>query len=218
MVQTGAVARSRGAPRLLALVLASGVLAAACASSGYQYVKNSDDQNYFKVPDGWKLYEEDAVLKRLDLSPRELEIERETTWRVSFDANPKPSLKHLEQIFPSHPTGRALVLELDQESSDTVSIQSLRNLFFDFDTAYQQDQATALEYEPLELDGGFRGIHIVAEITDPKKGKVLVFNQKTVLDQRTTKLYTLVVSCEASCYEKNQDKIEKIVDSWTVED
>src|SRR5262245_59319029 len=104
MVQTGAMVRGRHL-RLIACALLGGLLASACAGSGYQYVKNSEDKNYFKVPESWKLYDEDAVLKRLHLSPRERDIERDTTWRVSFDANPKPSLDHLEQVFPKHPVG-----------------------------------------------------------------------------------------------------------------
>ena len=45
-------------------MLALAVAGAACSSSGYHYVKNSDDRTYFKVPDGWKLYDEDELTAR----------------------------------------------------------------------------------------------------------------------------------------------------------
>ena len=32
------------------------------AARGYNYVKSSDDHTYFKVPDDWKLYDNDALL------------------------------------------------------------------------------------------------------------------------------------------------------------
>ena len=210
--------RGRRLPRIIAAVAVGGLLASACASTGYHYVKNSEDRNYFKVPDEWKLFDEDAVIRGLDLSPREADVERETAWRVAFDGSPKPVLEHLDQLFPKHPVGRALVVGLDQESSDTISIGGMRNLFFDIDGAIQQDTGTLIFYEPIELDGGFRGVHLVAEINDPESGRTLVFNQKAVLDQSTSNLYALVISCEATCYDKSESKIDQIVDSWTVEE
>lgn len=203
---------------MIAALAIGGVLVSACAGSDYHYVKNSEDRNYFKVPEEWKLFDEDDVIERLDLSPREEDVERETAWRVAFDASPKPAIKHLDQLFPKHPVGRALVVELDQESSDTISIEAMRNLFFDIDGALQEELGTPILYEPIELDGGFRGIHLVAEISDSESGRTLVFNQKAVLDQSTSNLYALVITCEATCYDKSESKIDQIVDSWTVRD
>ena len=58
MVDTGEVTGRTSHPLVLLLsALAIAVLAAACSGTGYTYVKNSDDQTYFKVPDKWKLYE-----------------------------------------------------------------------------------------------------------------------------------------------------------------
>ena len=48
--------------RVAALVVGAAVALTACAGTGYHYVKNSSDKTYFKVPDSWKLYNEDSVL------------------------------------------------------------------------------------------------------------------------------------------------------------
>lgn len=218
MVQTGAMAR---APRLrlLAVVLVGGVLAASCASTGYHYVKNSDDKTYFKVPDDWKLYDHDTILDAAGktLTPREKQSQLENGWRVAFDGSPKPSLKHLLSAKGNNPSGVAVVLHLAFEEQDAVSLQDLRNFFFEIDSAAQNQSGEVISYEPLELDGGFHGIHIVASIEDDK-GRVLTFNQKALLNQASSTAYLFVVACEATCYDHNEGKIDRVVDSWTVRD
>ena len=49
-----------------AAALVATALLAACAGSGYTYVKNGDDHTYFKVPDNWKLYDEDTIVHSLN--------------------------------------------------------------------------------------------------------------------------------------------------------
>jgi hypothetical protein len=220
MVDTGGVTRRARPlrPALAALAaLAVAVLGAACTSTGYHYVKNSDDRTYFKVPDGWKLFGEDAVMKVFGkgLSPRERRTERDTTWQVVFDASPKPSIDHLGDPKAKHPNGIAVVRELSFDDADTMSISSLRNLFYDVDSAIQNDTGEVLTYEPLEPDGGFHGFHLVANV-DADKGRVVTLDQTTLVDQATSKVYSLLVTCDADCYDHNSEQIGHVVDSWTV--
>jgi hypothetical protein len=200
-----------------ATVLVVALLGAACAGSGYHYVKNSDDRTYFKVPDAWKLYDEDQVLKvyAKDMSPRQRSAERDSSWQVVFDASPKPSLSHLGSPKAKHPNGIAVVRELSFDDADTLSLGSLRNLFYDVDTAVQSQKGEVVKYEPLELDGGFHGFHMVAEV-DSEKGNVVTLDQTTLVDQATSKVYTLLVTCDSRCYDHNSDQIDRVVKSWTV--
>ena len=203
--------------RLAAAAVVIAVLGAACAGSGYHYVKNSDDRTYFKVPEGWKLFDEQKVLKAFGkgLSPREKQTERDTTWQVVFDASPKPKIAHLGDPAAKHPNGIAIVRELSFDDADSLSISSLRNLFFDVDTAVQNNTGEILTYEPLEPDGGFHGFHLVANV-DSGKNHVITLDQTTLVDQATSKVYSLLVTCDARCYDKNSDQIGHVVDSWTV--
>jgi hypothetical protein len=204
--------------RVIAGVAVSGALLGACSSSGYHYVKSSEDHTYLKVPDGWKLYGESDVLKILfkNLSPAQREQRLDTSWQVAFDASPKPNLdKHIADAKAKDPVGIASVEELDFSTSDTVSTEGLRNYFFPIDQATQDGTGEVLNYEPVELDDGFHGIHLVANIQDTK-GHVITFDQTSVVDQTTSKLYTLLITCGANCYEKHKDKIERVVNSWTV--
>lgn len=218
MVDTGRVVRLEGTRpgRLALLALALGVLVAGCASTGYHYVKSSEHKTYFKIPENWKLYSQEQILDvAKGLSKRERQAELDSTWRVVFDSAPKPALTHLFDTRSKHPTGMALVLQLSFSDSDSVSLSQLRNFFFDIDTATQNNTGQVISYEDVKMDGGFHGIHIVATVDDGK-GRPLTFNEKAVIDQATSKLYMLVVGCEATCYEDNQTKIENVVDSWTV--
>jgi len=219
MVDTGAVIRRRLPLTVAIAALAVALLGSACSSTGYHYVKNSEDHTYFKVPEAWKLYDEDQVLKvyAKDLSPREKATERDTSWQVVFDASPKPSLQHLGDPKARHPNGIAVVRQLSFDDADTLSLGSLRNLFYDVDTAVQNQMGEVIAYEPLEPDGGFHGFHLVAEV-DAEKGGVVTLDQTTLVDQATSKVYTLLVTCDATCYDDNVDQIERVVKSWTVQE
>ena len=72
-----------------------------------------------------------------------------------------------------------------------------------------------LTYEPLEPDGGFHGFHLVANV-DADKGRVVTLDQTTLVDQATSKVYSLLVTCDADCYDHNSEQIGHVVDSWTV--
>jgi hypothetical protein len=221
MVDTGVVtgrrirSKRRGV-RLCAAVLLGplALVGAACSSTGYSYVKDSDDRTYFKVPDQWTLFDQDALVK--GLSPRERDAALETSWQVGFDASPKPRLGHLLDPSSKHPTGIASVEELDFDSSDNASLATLRNYFIDVDSALDAGQAEIVAYEPLEPDGGFRGFHLVFDL-ELDGGRTITFDQTTLMDQSSSKLYNLIITCGARCYADNQDKIERVVDSWTVE-
>ena len=217
MVDTGAVTRWRRPVSALGGALVVAVLVAGCASSGYHYVKSSEDRTYFKVPDGWKLFGENEVIKAYgkSLSPRQRAAERDSSWQVVFDASPKPSISHLGDPKAKDPNGIAVVRELSFDDADSLSLSSLRNLFYDVDTSVQNQMGQIVTYEPLELDGGFHGFHMVAEV-DSEQGNVVTLDQTTLVDQATSKVYTLLVTCDSKCYDRNSDQIDRVVKSWTV--
>jgi hypothetical protein len=213
---TGALGRVRSAAMLL--LVAAPLVLAACAGTGYHYVKSSEDKTYFKVPENWHLYDEESVLGALegDLSKDEIEARRDTTWMSVFDADPDPSLDHVASRQPNYPVGRAIVQPLSPEASDSASLQSLRNLFFEVDSALEAGSATVRTYEPVQLDGGFHGSHLVANLSNKKA--TLTVNQVAVFDQATSKLYAISIYCSTACYDKYESKIQAVIDSWTVRD
>jgi hypothetical protein len=44
----------------------------------------------------------------------------------------------------------------------------------------------------------------------------MTIDQTVLVDQATSKVYALLVSCSNVCYEHNSKQIKQVVDSWTV--
>ncbi len=228
------MASSRGrAVTLGVMVVLAGLALAACADSGNRYVKSSSDGLYFTIPDEWELYDEDAVLEYQegDLSPGELETQRETGWQVFFDAAPRPTIEHLGELITDHPNGQAQVIELGTQARDTISLETLRNIVFPIDQIAEADPSLVEIVDGEEInDGDLRGIQFVFTVDsrvpsfietgelEPGDRDFATFSQTAVIDADTRRLYVLVISCEAGCYEENEDTIDKIADSWTVEE
>ena len=194
------------------------VAVAGCGSS-YHYVSNSGDRTYFKVPNKWTLFDEKYILDRMgsSLTDAQRQQELDQNWRVAFDAAPKPTLRHLGATSAKNPSGIAVVRNLTFDAADGLSLSALRNYFFDVDTALQNDTGEVVSYDELQLDGGFHGSHLVANLT-MADGGVMTIDQTVLVDQAPTQLYALLVSCSDVCYEKNSGDIKKVVDSGTVRD
>jgi hypothetical protein len=208
----------RRAVTLIAAGLVVMVAVAGC-SSDYHYVSNSGDRTYFKVPSKWTLFDENDIIKGIgsSLTDAQRQAELDQNWRVAFDAAPKPTLRHLGATTAKDPSGIAVVRNLTFDAADGLSLSSLRNYFFDVDTALQDQTGEIVAYDELQLNGGFHGSHLVANLT-MADGGVMTIDQTVLVDQATTKLYALLVSCSDVCYEKNSGDIKKVVDSWTVRD
>ena len=201
-------------------MITAGLLVAGCLGSKYTYVKNSRDNAYFRVPDDWRVYDEDTVLDSQDLSEERAETLRSTLWTVLFDSHPDSTLKKALSIKPRHkfPYGSARVLRLTESESDIISTEVLRNLIAPVDQLAETSQAEVLEYEPLALEDGFRGVHLVANIFDTESNTIITINGIAISDQLASKVYVIEVSCEEECYNENKRDLERIIDSWTVED
>jgi hypothetical protein len=203
----------RGLP--LVIVLAAGLALSACSGSGYTYVKNSETNAFFKVPEDWTLYDEEAVLAGQDLSPQRAQVQSEALrWLMAFDAHPDPSLDHLLDVESGHPAGFVLVRALNDEERDIVSLGLLRNFIFPVDDLAEQGRAELLEQEDLVLDGGLHGTRLLFNVQPD--GDFLTVNQTGLVDPETRLLYVFAIGCEADCYISNEDLIEEVVSSWTV--
>jgi hypothetical protein len=205
-----------------AVVVAATLLLAACTDSGYNYVKNSTDAGsgtYFKVPSGWKIYEEGEFYKTRDLSPVRTKLLRETSWTVAFDASDRPSLKHYDQLVTREPFGLARVRELDPEERNALSIEAMRNMVVPIDSIAEQGAAVeVLRMDEFTQDGGFRGLRLTFSLQPPEETQFVTFDQVTIVDAKTKELHLLFISCSAGCYERNKDTINTVMDSWTVKE
>ncbi|MBM3671585.1 MAG: hypothetical protein FJW86_05315 [Actinobacteria bacterium] len=221
MVDTWRVIRRAGSTRtrIAGLALAVSMLVGACASTGYTYIKNGADNAYFRVPDDWKVYDEDAIVELIaeGSSEQAEEAFRDVVWQVGFDAHPRPSIKHVFRPRTS-PAGSATVQQLTRQQSDSASIFGLRNFMVDIDTLSEEGTGAILNEERIELEGGFFGVHLVGVFVRGSANRELTFNQVSLLDQGATKVYSLFVFCESQCYEEHEKDIKRVIDSLTVEE
>lgn len=204
------------------LVCAVAVVAVACTGSGYHYVKNSTDEGsgtYFKIPDGWKIYDENEFLKSRHLSPTQTKDAKAGGWAVAFDASARPTLKHFESVAPKEPFGIAEVRTLGRKERDEFSLMSMRNYFVPVDDLAQSGlDITPLRLDEFTRDGGFHGQRFTFEFTIPSSNESVTVDQVAVVDAGTKEVHFLAITCSAQCYEREKDTINTVVDSWTVKE
>src|SRR5918996_2687556 len=104
------------------LVIAASLLA--CADSQVSYVKSGDvagaeAQLFIRVPEGWRLFEEEDFLDQQseDLTEEQIQALRDRQWLVIFDADPRPSIDHLAPD-ADHPAGVAQIRQLAESEAD----------------------------------------------------------------------------------------------------
>jgi hypothetical protein len=203
------------------LVVAAATALSACTGSGYQYVKNGSNGSgtYFKVPNAWHIYDENAFIKSRHLSPTKARAARADSWTVAFDASSKPSLRHFNQLATDEPFGIAEVRKLDSQEHDSFSVTAMRNYFVPVDDLAQSGgDVVPLRLDEFTRDGGFHGLRFTFEVTLPSEKDPVTVDQVSIIDAGTKEIHFLAVSCSSSCYEKKKDTINKIVDSWTVKE
>jgi hypothetical protein len=207
------------ARRLLSLLLLTGLALAACQSSGFQYVKSDEVNAIFKVPQDWRIYSEDEIVgaSTANLSPSQRDRLHGSQWAVAFDSSPEPSLINVLDRSAIFPSGMARASVIQDEERDTYSLRTMRNELVNLDTLSElEGYVDPISREVITRDGGFHGLQQVVTIRT-ETGGFYTFNQTSLVDPLTTIAYVFVVGCEADCYEKNQQLINEVVESWTVE-
>ena len=239
----------RGSTPPIAFALAGCVGLVACGTSKYHYVTTKSPtlvykipvgkrtlrravvaaDSYYKVPHGWKVFSKEQVLAAMPgidkLTPTGVADLVEGQHVTGFDASPRPSPTNLFSA-TSAPTGREMVLVLDDDQRDSVSLSDMRNFPFSVDAqpATQTDQQTGdPKVEIIARDdevvrpGGFHGTQVLFNLKGDH-GTAYTVNQTTLTDTASRLLYTLVVGCEATCYVRNAKTINEVVASWTIKE
>ena len=215
----GRTARLGGA---VAFACVAALALGACIGSDYHYVKNSTDDGsgtYFKVPEGWHIYNEDEVVKSRHLSPTKAKEAKANGWAVAFDGSPRPTLKHYDSVAPKQPFGIAEVRTLGRQERDAFSLMAMRNYFVPVDDLSQNGvDVTPLRLDEFTRDGGFHGQRFTFEFSLPSSNESVTVDQVAIVDAGTKEVHFLAITCSAQCYERNRDTINTVVDSWTVKE
>lgn len=201
------------------MMIVAAIVLAACGASRYQYVKNSAQRTYLRVPGKWKLFDEDQILKNSEDSAEAKNSFKEQSWSVGFDASPTPSVRNVLSA-ARHPTGVVQVRTLTPAQRDTFSQSSLRSLLLPFDPLSDEAAQTG-DVEVLgsrEIDrGGLHGSEFLLNLRT-KQGGMIKWRQIALVDSRVSAAHILAITCDVECYKANESEIEKVVASWKVKE
>jgi hypothetical protein len=214
--------------RALAVVVALAVVGAAsgCGGSGYDYVENREEGLFLKLRDDWSIVEVSAYeLEKSGLDccwGRFLEAPDRT---VSPVASEDPSVSDV-------PVGLVHIITLDGEERDDANLNFLRRLTLngqydplELSTMSERERSTIppalaeidiLDYEELDGEGGTYGSDLFMRIGKEGPTARLV-RQLAFISADFTTIYRLQVDCSLECYSINQDEIDAIFDSWTLD-
>lgn len=201
------------------------VLLSACAPSDFSFVSSSDRNAYFKVPSDWRFFDKKDILVASGQS-LSAETNRQLSWLIAFDADPRPSLDHVLSIgkAPEHPVVMARVQALPFQVRDQFSLRSLRNSVYPVDQLLSANAAEILSSEDVVLEGGLHGNRLTYDISlqgisnVANLSGVIRVTQIAVVDPGLTKLYMFTIRCESHCYRDNKSLLDQIADSWTVKE
>jgi hypothetical protein len=207
---------------LVGLTACAALGLSACGGSGYEYVSNDDAGLYFRVPEGWSVFEisgeDEGVPEPIDLTSTD------GNWYRVLDRSPSPAPGNFVNPLPIYPVGVASVEAVGTfETRDELDYAMLRSFALGgvedpLELADTADSGVQLiDYEDVTTSGGVRGERIVFTV-EQEDGSLLTFDQTAVVDPETTEVYRLLLKCEAHCYESNRDEIDEIVESWTIEE
>jgi len=205
--------------RLLGALALVGLLAG-CFSTKYQYVDNAAERNFFKVPNGWKIYR--LTESEKEGRPEAMPSSVQTVWHVAFDAASHPDQTHLQEVPPADMVGEVQILALSSAANDQVSQTVLRqNLFFGVDPVLEDPglppKWEVVSYAPIDDSNGVVGSRTVINFPiDGQPGKYITLDGSELLDPATGRAYMLLIRCESQCYLDKQKSADEIATSWKV--
>jgi hypothetical protein len=122
------------------------------------------------------------------------------------------------------PAGQQQMIVLTDEERDKFTLAGLRGLFIDIDAEIAKAKADNVEskvtirnrFDDVVRPGGFHGSQVIFDYK--LDDATLTFNQTALFDSESRIAYLFVIGCEASCYVRNIDAIDDVVQSWTIEE
>ncbi|HEY7283360.1 MAG TPA: hypothetical protein VID47_17395 [Actinomycetota bacterium] len=221
LTSTGA-RRRRGLRFMLpAILVGLSLLLSACGGDGYTYTGNQGNHVFLKVPSSWAAYNGNIILKAIGLDGTP--SAKSFNWLAAFDASPTPKLGHVLSGVPKQPVILAYVRQLSPQTRDQFSLQALRNARYPIDQLVNNDQGDLISSKDISLKGGLYGEQDVFDVTGgigdiSAANGALMVNQIGILDPGNHKLYLLVISCAATCYERNRNVIDEVARSYSVKE
>jgi hypothetical protein len=214
----------------------TGCTAATVGGRDAAFISNPQEEIYVEIPKTWKQF---TVNPYNDETDRLDGIARNTGWSRMADASPAPSERHADAQFPPHPV---LVMSVSPLSTDwrtegtgfrdNLSLARLRAEVYGAVGLELDDPIDAFKggdpsIEVISYSDKFEGgrtwgghiranLRIIRDEQDASKDQWTTVDSWALVDYRQSKLYTLTVKCEASCFRKRKGEIDTVVNSFRV--
>ena len=198
-------------PALMVLALAVGAagLLSACGRSGYQYVENSDDTVFIKIPDQWEVTSEGIVNYAItpDDNPQRLPGESVVPWRAVFNATPSG-----EPVSFDYVQGFVEVQPVDRRMRTDLSLA----VFFPTEVSTATEGVEVVRHD-LVTAGEVSG-HRIAWRHVTEDGREIMGDRLVMTNELNSVVYTIGVGCSVGCYDANAASIDEVMGTFTVED
>ena len=204
--------RTRGGGIALGVV-ATAVVLGACGGPDNTYVEEPESGLFMRLPSDWKVFPVEDGAPAGD--PR---VDADFgPWSVLIDGAERPDRAHGEEASPDEPVGTVQVVPLALFQSPPPLTNATLRSFFTVDGAdpLQSDVVTDIEYDEVDL-GGHWGSRLIGTV-DQGDGEVRVA-QLAFFDNGGKRIHVLRILCSVECFDDNEDEIEEVLDSFTLEE
>ena len=196
-----------------------GVTVTGCGAPQYQYVANSSESTYFKVPHGWHKIDGDA------LSKVEAEVQYPAGgWQVAYEAGSGANANDFLGFGSSQPFVFAEIGTLTSTGSQDLSYNVLRDIFLPVTSTTRQNEPAnypltgfkQIRDENLTPGLGVHGVRETFDYTLGAGGPTDTFDEIALTNAEQTVVYFMVLHCTASCYSSDQTAINDVMSSFTI--
>ncbi|MFC5995982.1 hypothetical protein ACFQE5_17390 [Pseudonocardia hispaniensis] len=219
MTVRAALRRSAMAPVAIVAVLLAVV---GCGAPSYNYVANSAERTYIKVPATWRPIDPRQLADVLGVDPAGGD---HGLWMQAYDADLQPSPSHLFGQDAPQPVVFVSVQTIPKNVQGQLSLDHLRDLVYPVSpTARQQLELTGssslsdfalITDEVLTPGHGVRGVHSEYRYRI-QGGPPQIIDQIGYLNDDASKLYLAFARCSAQCFQQREREIESVISSFTV--
>jgi hypothetical protein len=205
---------------VLSVALVLGLVS--CGSPSQNYVSYKEDGVYLAVPKTWSEISPESLAAQEAKSTAAGATERAAAvkWQIAYSTDKSVTASDVFSIQNSNnPIVFLRIRSLSAVERNLVSLNSLRDVIVPLsswiDGALKIPVFTLLEDGEL-TEKGASGIHS-RFIFGPAEGEPQTLDQSVLLSPDRNTLYVLVARCSKTCFEQNQEVLDKIVASLRVQ-
>jgi hypothetical protein len=198
---------------------------------------------YLKVPKTWRQVSQDDLFPLYaqgdkQPSPEAFQILKQLMWERAWDSSRTKDLNHFVLGNANAPTVRVSVRALTPDQQQAMSPQTLSNLVVGSYTQNLKDfkellrnpgtsDLVSADFVPLQDDElkpgpksnireGFSGVRQLFEARQTDDQSLYMIGFIGIVNDARTRLYSMTVHCNRSCYVANESSIQKVLNSFTV--